>query len=333
MASSLTGAWIRAYDVECGGVVSESSSIGWGWRHVLFYNDFASRKGDDPLYYLVDVLTPHVRKTLQFFDMSSGSEMEMKASTSKYTTHDIGWRYLDTAISGDLNGDGINEAVLLDENLQNLVSFQLLDDGAGVSVQEVWSIPLVGKLSSNIAAVSYRGKGGQHGVALAAASGSKLRVWVSKAQGSISTTVTSTSTSSSRTSAVPITTTTTSTSSSTTSAVPITTTNSPGTLSTASTASSEQQYSTSTAVPPTTPASSTATSTLPDATTTSVTTTEYLYIDDASINSNDDPSASNDELGIDFSSTAPKNCSAQSKLATGTEITFAALLTTMILAS
>jgi hypothetical protein len=106
--------------------------------------------------------------------------MELLASKSKYSTHDIGWRYLDTAISGDLNGDGINEAILLDENLENLVSFQLLekDDDSGFIVHEVWSLPLAGKLSSNVAAVSYSHEI-QSGIALAAASGKKMRIWLS----------------------------------------------------------------------------------------------------------------------------------------------------------
>ncbi|KAL7549499.1 hypothetical protein ACHAWF_012776 [Thalassiosira exigua] len=178
VASSLRGAWLRSYDVLCGDILSESSSIGWGWRHVvLFYNNFAPiESGGEPLYSLVDVLTPHVRKRLQFFDIDAGSSMEMRASTDRYTTHDIGWRYLDTALSGDFNGDGINEAVLLDEYLQNLVSFQLTNDGS--SVEEVWSIPLAGKLSSNIAAVAY-GDGTERRIALAAASGNTLRIWTS----------------------------------------------------------------------------------------------------------------------------------------------------------
>ena len=60
VASSLTGAWLRTYDVFCGNVVSESSSIGWGWRHMLFYNNFAPTiASGDALYSLVEVLTPH----------------------------------------------------------------------------------------------------------------------------------------------------------------------------------------------------------------------------------------------------------------------------------
>ena len=44
--------------------------------------------------------------------------------------------------------------------------------------QEVWSLPLVNKLSSNIAAVSYSNED-ESGVALAAASGNTVRVWIS----------------------------------------------------------------------------------------------------------------------------------------------------------
>jgi len=82
-----------------------------------------------------------------------------------------------------------------------LVSLQLVDDDvSGVSLQEVWSIPLAGKLTSNIAAVSYNNGGEMHRrIALAAASGRKMRVWISPspedAHENISTTTISTATS------------------------------------------------------------------------------------------------------------------------------------------
>ena len=175
VANSSRGAWLRVYNVCTGEIISESNYLGWGWRHMLFYNNFAPLDDVDPLYSLVDVLTPHVRKQLEFFDISSSPTMELRASTSKYTTHDIGWRNLDTGISGDLDGDGINEAVLLDENLENMISFQLVNNGNGsVTAQEVWRIPLVGRLTSNIAAVSFDG-----GIGLAAASGNTIRLWIS----------------------------------------------------------------------------------------------------------------------------------------------------------
>ena len=174
VANSSRGAWIRIYNVCTGEIISESNYLGWGWRHMLFYNNFAPLL-DDPLYSLVDVLTPHVRKQLEFFDISYSSTMKLQTSTSKFTTHDIGWRNLDTGISGDLNGDGINEAILLDENLENLVNFQLVKNGSSdVSTEEVWRMELIGRLTSNIAALSYDG-----GIGLAAASGSKVRLWIS----------------------------------------------------------------------------------------------------------------------------------------------------------
>jgi len=174
VANSNKGAWLRVYNVCTGEILSESNYLGWGWRHMLFYNNFAPLN-DDPLYSLVDVLTPHVRKQLEFFDISSSPTMELQTSTSKYTTHDIGWRNLDTGISGDLNGDGINEAILFDENVENMVSFQLVNNGDGnVTTEEVWRMPLIGRLTTNIAAVSYDG-----GIGLAAASGNKVRLWIS----------------------------------------------------------------------------------------------------------------------------------------------------------
>jgi len=174
VANSSNGAWLRVYNVCTGEITSESNYLGWGWRHMLFYTNFAPLDVD-PLYSLVDVLTPHVRKQLEFFDISSSPTMELRTSTSKYTTHDIGWRNLDTGISGDLNSDGINEAILLDEKLENMASFQLVNNGNGnVTTEEVWRMPLIGRLTSNIAAVSYDG-----GIGVAAASGNKVRLWIS----------------------------------------------------------------------------------------------------------------------------------------------------------
>ena len=195
VSNSTNGAWLRTYDILSGNSMSESPHIGWGWRHLLFYNRFAPiEKNINPLYSAVDILTPHVMKELEFFDISSNvntttlssggfdgiDKMELRDSKSKYTTHDIGWRYLDTAFSGDLNGDGMNEAIVMDEDLQNLVSLQLVhDDDSGFILQEVWSIPLAGKLTSNVAVVPFYDVT-HSGVALAAASGMILRVWTSQ---------------------------------------------------------------------------------------------------------------------------------------------------------
>mmetsp|Transcript_34318 Transcript_34318/g.74470 ORF Transcript_34318/g.74470 Transcript_34318/m.74470 type:complete len:585 (-) Transcript_34318:49-1803(-) len=187
VANNNNGAWLQSYNLQ-GAVQSSGPYIGWGWRHMLFYNDFGST--DTPHPSLVDVLTPHVRMVLEFFDLKQ-SEMVLQDQTSRYTTHGIGSRILDTAVSGDFNGDCINEAVVLDESQTSIKSIQLMPSGEGeegtLEAKEVWSLLLPGKLSSNLATVALEGDGGG-GIALAAASGRTVRLWLPLAlEGSTST--------------------------------------------------------------------------------------------------------------------------------------------------
>lgn len=178
VANANNGAWLQAYSLQ-GEVQSSGPYIGWGWRHMLFYNDFGTI--DSPHPSVVDVLTPHVRMVLEFFNLTR-SEMVLQAQTSRYSTHGIGSRILDTAVSGDFNGDCINEAVVLDESQTLIKSIQLMPSGEGeegtstLEAKEVWSLFLPGKLSSNLAAVALEDDGG--GIALAAASGRTVRLWL-----------------------------------------------------------------------------------------------------------------------------------------------------------
>ena len=150
VARSGNGAHLQVYNL-AGQVVSTGPTIGWGWRHQLFYNQFGP---DDWL--LVDVLAPHVRMTVEFFDMST-TEMIRRASRSRFTTHAIDSRNLGAAVSGDLNGDGIQEAVVLSESRKDLVGLQL-DSSMPSQVEEVWRIPLESEITTNIAAVNSGGR-------------------------------------------------------------------------------------------------------------------------------------------------------------------------------
>ena len=181
VANDNNGAWLQTYSLD-GNVVSSGPYIGWGWRHMLFYNNFGT--SDKPHRSVVDVLTPHVRKILEFFDISQPT-MTLQAQTSQYTTHGIGSRILDTAVSGDFNGDCINEAVVLDSSMTSIKSVQLV--GEEMEATEIWSLPLPGRLTSNLAAV---GLEDGSGIALAAASGSRVRFWLPTARHADSTNAT-----------------------------------------------------------------------------------------------------------------------------------------------
>jgi len=171
VANDNNGAWLQTYNLD-GEVTSTGPFIGWGWRHMLFYNNFGT--ADKPHHSVVDILTPHVRKVMEFFDISQPSMM-LQAQTSQYTTHGIGSRILDTAISGDFDGDCINEAVVLDSSMMSIKSVQLTGNEGEIEATEMWSLHLPGRLSSNLAAVGLEDGGG---IALAAASGSRVRFWL-----------------------------------------------------------------------------------------------------------------------------------------------------------
>lgn len=213
VANVRNGAWLQIYNVDTGEIVSKGPSIGWGWRHMLCYHNFgdssssSSSSSNLPTddnndnnneqfhdnnnnMLMVDILTPHVRKELEFFDVSKPN-MDLRVETSKYTTHDIGSRILDTGLCADLNGDCINEVIVLDKSLKSIKGIQLItnnnNNNKGTNVKptavEVFTLPLPGKLSSNLAAVTLvkrgeeeDGRGG--GIALAAASGTTMRMWL-----------------------------------------------------------------------------------------------------------------------------------------------------------
>ena len=157
--------------------VSSSPAMGWnGWRHQLFYNDFGTAQ--NPLPLMVDLRAPHGKQFLQFFDIAFAPIWSMFAKISPYNTQEEGSRVVDTAVSGDLNGDGLAEAVVPTENMDHLAGVQLTDQGDGVYVpEEMWRLELPGALTSNVAAVA-ASDGSGVGIAMGAAAGKVFRLWV-----------------------------------------------------------------------------------------------------------------------------------------------------------
>ena len=146
------------------------------WRHQLFYNDFGTAQ--NPLPLMVDLRAPHGKQFLQFFDIAFAPIWSMFAKISPYNTQEEGSRVVDTAVSGDLNGDGLAEAVVPTENMDHLAGVQLTDQGDGVYVpEEMWRLELPGALTSNVAAVA-ASDGSGVGIAMGAAAGKVFRLWV-----------------------------------------------------------------------------------------------------------------------------------------------------------
>jgi hypothetical protein len=161
------GAQIVVYS-ESGVLVAQGEPIGTGfrWRHQIAVAPF----GPDHEVELVDVLTPHIGGTVEFFQLQ-GSSLIKVAEVSGYTSHVINSRNLDMALAGDVNADGRIELLLPNQSLSHLGIIQRSLAGAAVLAE----IPLNGKLSSNLAAVSI-----PNGT-LAIAAGldtSILRVWL-----------------------------------------------------------------------------------------------------------------------------------------------------------
>jgi hypothetical protein len=140
------GARIVAYD-EQGTRVATGPGIGtaFRWRHQLAVAPF----GPDGELELASVLTPHIGGVVEFYQMR-GDELEIVAEVPGYSSHTIRSRNLDRAIAGDLDGDGYVELLVPDQAQEFLGAIRRTNDGA----ETAWSIPLGGRLNTNLAAVT-----------------------------------------------------------------------------------------------------------------------------------------------------------------------------------
>jgi len=140
------GARIVAY-AETGIPIAVGPAIGQGyrWRHQLAVAPF----GPAGELELAVVRTPHIGGILEFYQMR-GNQLEIVATLSGFSTHSIGSRNLDNALAGDFDGDGIIELLLPDQAHENLGAVHRTDSGVEVE----WWLPLAGKHTSNLAAVT-----------------------------------------------------------------------------------------------------------------------------------------------------------------------------------
>ena len=146
-ASNATqGAQILVFD-ESGEQIAAGLAIGQGyrWRHQIAVAPF----GPNGELELVEVLTPHLGGIVNFYQLRD-DRLDVVAQLPGYTSHVIGTRNLDMAAAGDFDGDGQPEILLPSQDLQTLAGIHRTISGAEVA----WSLPLSGRLTTNIGAVS-----------------------------------------------------------------------------------------------------------------------------------------------------------------------------------
>lgn len=168
---------VTASDDQAGGriqVFSETGKMiafgpaftqGSRWRHPIAVAAF----GPDGERELAVVRTPHLGGVVEFYRVADG-RLTIVAELGGFTSHVLGSRNLDMAAAGDFDGDGHAELLLPDQALTALGGIRRTGDGAVVA----WTVPLGGRLSTNLSAV------GVAGGRLAVGAGRQdrvLRVW------------------------------------------------------------------------------------------------------------------------------------------------------------
>lgn len=169
ISDSREGSGIRAYlfDGERFTLEVNGPRIGTGfrWQHQLAWGPF----GMNGAMQLVDVRTPHIGGIVRFYNFT-GDALEIESELAGYTSHLIHSRNLDMAVAGDFNGDGTPEIALPRQDRLTIAGIQNSANGA----QNVWELPLEGRLSTNLSAVQTA-----NGLALVAGTeDGRLRVWL-----------------------------------------------------------------------------------------------------------------------------------------------------------
>jgi len=165
-ANSSEGARIVVYD-ESGVQVAAGPAIGRGnrWRHQLAVAPF----GPAGELELVDVLTPHIGGTVEFYRWE-GDALTIVAQHFGYTSHVIGTRNLDMAVAGDFDSDGKIELLLPTQQRRDLGAIVHTEEGATVA----WSLPVGGLVVTNLAAATL--ESGEMAVGVGRSDG-VLRIW------------------------------------------------------------------------------------------------------------------------------------------------------------
>jgi hypothetical protein len=163
VADTANGARIRVYGID-GSEIATGPIYGPGWRHQLCVAPF----GPDGAPELAVVRKPHVDRTVEFYRLNGG-ELEVVATRQGYSSHTYGSRNLDGGLAGDLDGNGRPELLVPTTPRQELAVLQRTGGG----VAQAFSLPLGGRLATNVAGVAL--DGGR--IAVGAGTANRVRVW------------------------------------------------------------------------------------------------------------------------------------------------------------
>jgi hypothetical protein len=132
---------------EDGRLLASGEPIGRGfrWMHQLAVAQFIV----GGLPEIAVIRTPHIGGIIELYSLH-GDRLEVTASLSGYSSHQIGSRNLDSALAADLNGDGQIELIVPDQAQLSLSGIQYIES----QLAPIWTVPLKGKLSTNITAVT-----------------------------------------------------------------------------------------------------------------------------------------------------------------------------------
>ena len=166
LSNGEVGAHLAVID-DAGEIVAESESIGLGgrWRHQIAVAPF----GPNGEIELVDVRTPHIGGTVEFFQMIDGALVET-ASLRGYSSHRIGSRNVDSAVAADVDGNGQVDLVVPTDSWDALGILQRSTDGVELTMTLITD----GTISSNLFAVE-SADGGL--VLFAGLSDGRVRMW------------------------------------------------------------------------------------------------------------------------------------------------------------
>ncbi|CAB9506000.1 Integrins alpha chain [Seminavis robusta] len=129
-------------------LLAQAPAIGVGgrWLHQLAVGNLGPQGETE----VVEIRTPHIGGIVRYYQWDGSDELQLVASSQRYTSHDIRSRNLDRAVVFDLNGDGIPELVVQNQDKDTLVGLQRTNNN-NEGVETVWSIPLSSPVESNLA--------------------------------------------------------------------------------------------------------------------------------------------------------------------------------------